>query len=375
MQVSYIKNAAPTAILKAAQRLEIQAGEMLAVLIAELDRPELGAVVGALRELDVPFFGALFPGLIHASASFESGALLVRMPCAQAPLLIRGLDRTDFVVPQLDDIAGSLPGSHTAVVMVDGLTTNVSRLLSELFGRVGNCVHYIGGGAGSLSLIQEPCVFTGEGVFQDAAVVAFVPSATTLGVRHGWSQFHGPIVATRTKGNVIYELNWRNALDVYREALADCVDEPITKSNIFQITKSFPFGIYKEGQENVVRDPVAVGDDGELICVGEVPENAVLNILNGDADSLVRAAIQAADDCRPPAGTALSGAMIVDCVSRTIFLDDRFPEELAAVHSRLIALDPQLAVWGVLSLGEVSSHGEGYVEFFNKTIVTAAFHA
>lgn len=374
MQVRYIPQAFPATIAAAATELGAGPGEMLAVLVAEQDRPDLGEVVAALRETDVPFFGALFPGLILGNESLETGALLIRMRSAREPLLVRGLDRTNFSVPELAGIAGSTPGTHTAVVFVDGLTANVSRLLSELFSRLGNCVHYIGGGAGSLSLKQEPCVFTREGVFQDAAVVGFVPRGSTLGVRHGWSHFHGPIVATRAEGNVIFELNWQNAFEVYRDALDDCVDEPITRSNIFQITKSYPFGIFKEGHEDVVRDPVAVGESGELICVGEVPENAVLDILNGDCDSLIEAATQAAEDCRSAAGRALHGAMIVDCVSRTIFLAERFREELEAVQSRLQSLDPDLVMWGMLSLGEISSHGEGYVEFFNKTIVTAVFH-
>lgn len=375
MQVRYIPHASPEELAVAAAELDAGPGEMLAVLIAEQERPDLGEVVSALRESDVPFFGALFPGLILGSKSLERGALLIRMQSAREPLLVRGLDRAKFGVPELTEIAASVPGTHTAVVFVDGLTANVSCLLSELFGRLGNCVHYIGGGAGSLSLTQEPCVFTREGVFQDAAVIGFVPLGSTLGVRHGWSQFHGPVVATRAEGNVILELNWHNAFEVYRDALAAFVHEPITRFNIFQITKSFPFGIFKEGQEDVVRDPVAVGDNGELICVGEVPENAVLNVLNGDADSLIEAAMQAAEDCRAASGRRLHGALVVDCVSRTIFLAERFSEELEAVQGRLQELDAGLELWGMLSLGEISSHGEGYVEFFNKTIVTAVFHA
>ncbi|MCA8980296.1 MAG: FIST C-terminal domain-containing protein [Planctomycetes bacterium] len=374
MQVRHLPHASPTALAATATELGTGPGEMLAILVAEQDKPNLDEVVAALNETGVRYFGALFPGLILGNDSIETGAIVVRMRSAGEPLLVRGLDRTDFAVPEMAGIAGSAPGTHTAVVLVDGLTANVSRLLSELFGRLGNCVHYIGGGAGSLSLKQEPCVFSRDGAFQDAAVIGFIPRGSTLGVRHGWSQFHGPVVATRAAGNVIYELNWQNAFDVYRDALQQFVDEPITKHNIFQITKSFPFGIFKEGQEDVVRDPVAVDDDGGLICVGEVPENAVLNVLNGDSDSLIAAATLAARDCAPATGTVLHGAMIVDCVSRTIFLAERFAEELDAVQESLRKLDSQIPLWGMLSLGEISSHGEGYVEFFNKTIVTAVFH-
>ena len=364
----------PEAIAGAAREMRLQPGTLLAVLVADDGAPDLGDLVAALRDVDTQFFGGLFPGLIHGDRQLKSGALLVPLPADSEPVLVRGLDRPNVVLPDLGHIAASPVGSHTAVVLVDGLTANVSRLLAELHRRLGNSVHYIGGGAGSLSLEQGPCVFSREGVFQDAAVVSFVRQRSRLGVRHGWKQHEGPVVATRTSGNVIHELNWRTAFDVYREAVEPFTDVELTRDNFFTVSTAFPFGIYKEGEEDVVRDPVAVGDSGELTCVGEVPENAVLNILRGDRSSLVEAAGQAADDCCAGGPLEASTAFVVDCVSRTIFLDDDFECELTAVRERVAHIDPRCPVQGILSLGEISSHGQGYVEFFNKTIVAAVLY-
>ncbi len=374
MNDRYAEVATPESVAGAAAEVGAGADDVLAVLIAETDRPDLDQVVRALRRVDVPFFGGVFPGVVHGGRAHDRGAVVVRMPSHHAPALVTGLDREDFVVPHLDGQARRDPGSQTAIVLIDGLAANVSRFLSEMFSRLGNRVNYIGGGAGTLDLVQRPCVFTAEGVYQDAAVVAVVDQRSTLGVRHGWSRLEGPIVATRASGNRIQELNWRNAFEVYRDALADHVDDEITRENLFDITKSFPFGIHREGQEDVVRDPVAVGDDGELVCVGEVPENAVLNVMRGDHESLLAAAAQAAEESLPADAGNLRSALLVDCVSRTIFLGDRFDDELAVVRERIARLDPDLPLWGILSLGEISSHGSGYVDFFNKTIVSAVLH-
>ena len=374
MNVRYIERATPDSIAGAAAELDQGPGQVLAVLVAEQERPDLDHVVRALRRLEQPFFGGLFPGLLYQEHAHQTGALVAGLPSSHEPVLITNLDRPDFEVPELNGIFDAPADTHTAIVLTDGLSAHVARLLSELFGRLGNRVHYIGGGAGSLSLKQEPCVFTRDGVFQDAAVVGFVRQHSKLGVRHGWTVLQGPVVATRTEGNRIYELNWKTAFDVYCETLSEHVDEEVTRENLFSITKSFPFGIYKEGHEDVVRDPVAVGEQGELICVGEVPENAVLNILRGDHDSLLAAASQAAEDSLPEAGVDAHSVLLVDCVSRTIFLGDQFEEELDAVRARLEPLGPDVPLWGMLSLGEISSHGTGYVEFFNKTIVSAVLH-
>ena len=370
--VAYVPGVSPDEIGRAADALQVPAGHHLAVLVAEGDEPDLAGIVDELKSRDFSFFGALFPGLIVGAERHEVGALLMALPVEVAPVLVTGLDGCDFSIPELGSTVGA--GSRTAMVLVDGLTANVSRLLAELHGRLGNSVHYFGGGAGSLSLEQQPCVFTRDGVFQDAAVVAFLSCRSRLGVRHGWSFHAGPFVATRTEGNVIQQLNWERALDVYQRALQPHLDEELTPENLFHASTAFPFGIYKEGTEDVVRDPVSAGPDGELICVGEVPENAVLNILRGDRASLVSAAGRAAQDCADATPIHTRAAFVVDCISRTLFLDEEFTEELNAVQECLRPVTNDVEMHGILTLGEISSLGRGYVEFLNKTIVVAVLH-
>lgn len=374
MNVRYLADLDGPQLRAAVDELRPEAGEALAVLVAEGGDPDLEQLVADLRDGGVPFFGGLFPGIVHGVEHHENGALLVRLPLHGAPVLVRGLGDGSITLPPLDEFTLADPGTYTAVVFVDGLTNHVDRLLVDLSARLANSVHYIGGGAGSLTLKQRPCVFTAEGVFQDAAVIGFVERRSHLGVRHGWQRHHGPLVATRASGNTIYELNWRPAWEVYRDAVAPELDIELTRDNFFQAATAYPFGIHKEGREDVVRDPVAVGDAGELVCVGGVPENAVLNILFGNRSTLVDAAARAGDDLRAAAPAGAEGALLMDCVSRTLFLKEDFALELATVRDRLQTIANPLPMAGALTLGEVSSHGEGFVEFLNKTIVAAVLY-
>ena len=182
------------------------------------------------------------------------------------------------------------------------------------------------------------------------------------------------MVATRTEKNIILELNWENAFDVYRETVEADSGKKLTAENFFDIAKGYPFGIMKEGEEHIVRDPIAVNEKGELICVGEVPENAALSIMKGNRDSLIRAAAQAADDCVGDEKRGLRLSLIADCISRVIFLEDDFPRELEAVNNRIQSVDEKQTPLGMLTLGEISSYGEGFLEFFNKTIVVGTFY-
>jgi hypothetical protein len=64
--------------------------------------------------------------------------------------------------------------------------------------------------------------------------------------------------------------------------------------------------------------------------------------------------------------------LVADCVSRGLFLGERLGDELGAIVDGLGSGAPRPV--GMLTLGEISSQGEGYLEFFNKTSVVAVVH-
>lgn len=349
--------------------------DLALVLVGEENPPDVTALIARLNARNINFMGGIFPGIIHGEQSFREGLVVRSLPALAPPFVVSGLDKDTPVLPDFgENILQTAGKKYTALILVDGHTSNIALLLSEIFNRGGDAMHYLGGGAGSLNLRQAPCVFSKHGFAQDTALIAFVQLESHLGVRHGWQKIMGPIVATKTRKNLIVELNWRNAFDVYRDTVERDAGKPITPENFFDVAKGYPFGIFKEGEEDLVRDPIAVNERGELICVGEVPENTVLYILKGDRAALIQAAGQAVEDCHMREGQTPRHTFIVDCISRTLFLEENFPQELELVNRKFRGLDSNLTPFGMLSLGEISSYGEGFVEFFNKTIVIGVLY-
>jgi hypothetical protein len=375
----YLPSAEPLAVARAAALAAAGGEDMVGVMLAEGGAPPLDQVVQALAATKVSFFGGVFPSLIDGQERRDAGALLITLPKVTDPLLVRGLDTGRFALPDVLPFVQWHRGSKpTALLLVDGLAPNISHFLRSVYHQLGNRVSYWGGGAGSLTLQPRPCLFTREGIHQGAAIIALTSLPSRLGVRHGWRELKGPFVATRSDRNVISQLNWRNAFDVYRSTVEDDAGVTITPENFFRVASGYPFGIRKEGQELLVRDPVAVGAGGSLICVGDVPENAALSILKGEPRLLVSAAGQAArealldgkgDPARP-----VRHCLVADCASRSLFLGERFSEELDEIADGLGGGAEQCHPVGMLTLGEISSHGEGYLEFFNKTSVVAVVH-
>ena len=67
---------------------------------------------------------------------------------------------------------------------------------------------------------------------------------------------------------------------------------------------------------------------------------------------------------------AADDLIVVDCISRVLYLEDNFVNELEAVRRQL---KNDIELEGVLSIGEISSDKSGYLELYNKTIVVSAF--
>ena len=330
-----------------------------------------GDVDRLLAGLTKPLFGGIFPEILHGNEKLSLGTIAVGLGHTPRILTVPGLsdEASDFDT-YLDIHSSHLGQGQTMFVWVDGLAARISGLMESIFHIFGLEQNYIGGGAGSLSFEQKPCLFTNQGLIGDAAVLAVLDIPSGIGVSHGWTSISGPHKVTHSEGAVIHSLNWRPAFDVYREAIAQATGQTVTRENFFALSKSHPFGIIRLGDEMVVRDPIVVREDGGLVCVGEVPQESHVDILTGDPISLVEAARRAVALGQAAMKTAALGSaepppftFFVDCISRVLFLEDDFDRELAAVQS------PGVPLVGVLSLGEVANSGHSYLEFYNKTAV------
>lgn len=366
----YLPQPDPSSIAKTiAAYSDSKESDLWLLFLAEEDHDKAESIRQFLMDSGLHFIGGMFPRVVHGANSHTSGLVIKRLPGGCAPIVVRNLSSGTRSVPENKIKEIEAMNGLTALVLVDGLAPNINGFLDSLFNDLGHSVNYIGGGAGSISLEPKPCLISEVGILEDAAVIAFIDAPTCLGVRHGWQKIYGPLVATSTKANVIQKLNWGNAFDTYREVVESHTGKALNANAFFETSKGFPFGMTKANAEAVVRDPIAVNSIGELICVGEVPENTVINVLEGKPESLIAAAEQALEDCQTNDLGIARDCLMFDSISRALFLEEDFEKELATVQHHLPHADPPLVNEGALTLGEISSNGQGFLEFFNKTIV------
>lgn len=359
-----------THVTEIADRIEAHAqGKTSVLAVGEHSKVDIEALIGELVSRNLKFIDGIFPKVVHNDKIFESGIVQNTFKNVVSTFVVEDLNSDTLSFPEIDRNPDK---AHSMITYVDGLTAKKSQYLIELYSHFGAGVKYIGGGAGSLTLEQKPCVFTEDGIFQDAAVCCLIEQDVALSVRHGWEKIAGPLIATKTNGNIIEELNWQNAFEVYSSQVEEFGRGPFKDSEFFDIAKGHPFGIVREHNERVVRDPLTVNEKGHIVCVGEVEENTFLDILTGEKEGLVSAAENAVKECLPYTEDPTK-AIIIDCISRSLFMGDDFQDELNAVIKPMKAKNPNISVGGALTLGEISSFGDGLIQFFNKTIVIGLF--
>jgi len=363
----YFQDADVSTLLAQIAQLPRAEDEQVLLFVAEHSKVNLNELLAALRQCAIPIAGGVFPSVIYGNERFETGIVADVLPVLAEPSVIKGLDTSSFSLSGLPTLPNSQ--EYTALVLVDGLTKYVASFLDRLFRKYGNKVRYIGGGAGSLSFQQKPCLFDSHGIYQDAALILWVKATTNIGVQHGWKHLYGPFVANKTDRTIVHQLNGQPAFKVYSQLIKVKTGKTLTHENFFSIAKEYPLGIFQPGIDFIVRDPIAFTENNCLVCVGEIAANSMVYILKGNKQSLVdHAQIATRQALKETSHDA--HILIVDCISRVLYLEDEFSQELDAVCAELP--NHQSLPFGVLTLGEIATFNSGRVEFFNKTFVVGA---
>lgn len=319
-----------------------------------------------LQSLEIPIFGGIFPEVIYGSDKLDQGTVLLGFT-DEAPYI----HTIENISHESTNIGGAIAQMEerafkTMFVYVDAFSTQIETVISELYYEFGLDHNFIGGGAGSLTFVQKPCLFTNQGLLQDALVLSTINIPSGIGVKHGWQSIDGPFQITKSDKNTIIELDYKPAFEVYKAVVEPHSGKVFNEENFFDIAKGYPFGVTKIGSEKVVRDPITQ-EDGTMVCVGNVKTGEYLDILSGEKESLIAAAREAHTIGRKALQSKAEVTLFIDCISRVLFLEEDFKEELNAV-----AINSHKMI-GALTLGEVANTGHDYLEFYNKTSVIAVF--
>jgi len=308
----------------------------------------------------------LFPGIINGHRVHRRGALVMHVPALAAPQVV------DLAEPAVsDDLVRRMTEAEdrpTLMVFADGTAEHTGRLMEMLNDRFGSTCSFVGGGAGRLDAPGAPCLIAGGQAQSGIAVLVPVNASSTVCARHGWTRSGAPIVATRTRGNVIEHLNWEPAFEVYQRAVKERTGAAPDRTSLALEGISSPFGLVRSRDEDVVRIPRSVTETGGIRCSGPVPRHALLHLMEGHQETLEDAARQARRMVED--GTSTPLVFVACCASRSSVSPDDHGTELDLTDDTWT--DSASRTAGVLTLGEIGSMGYGSLEWLNNSYLAAS---
>lgn len=352
------------------ERLVDAGAASLMILAGEAEPLDLAAWGAMLQALPVPVFGGIFPRLLHNGCQQADGVLVAGFTCPAEVCVIEGVDETSDGFRSLAGMLEDLRQAGTVMLWIDGMVQQSSALLGALYDHLGNGPVFFGGGAGTSRMESCPCVFTNRGVLAGAAQIVGLPQPFGVGVRHGWRPVAGPFLVSGVADNVITGLDFRPVMEVYQATVRRLSGLPVTAGNFAAVGRAFPLGLERMDGSFVLRDPVRVEGEG-LRCIGEIAPQSALHILHGRPAAVLQAAAEACREAltRCPRPRA---AFVVDCLNRAMYLDRSHARQHTMLEGELArpgGSDSRIDIFGVLSLGEIASHGGDSLEFHSKTFV------
>jgi len=256
------------------------------------------------------------------------------------------------------------------VVLSDGLKVNGTELARGLRENLPTSVAVTGGMAGDGTNFKQTQVCA-DGELTEGLVAALGFYGDRLKVGYGslggWDPFGPERLITRSKGNILYELDGRSALELYKEYLGENNAGPAD-------ALLFPLAL-RSGDEGygLVRSVMVIDEEAQCMTfAGDMPEGSYARLMKANFDRLIDGAAGAAHASYETLGSVEPElALLISCVGRKLVLKQRIEEEVESVRE---VLGKNTVLTGFYSYGEICPHGAfTKCELHNQTMTITTF--
>ena len=240
-------------------------------------------------------------------------------------------------------------GLKHILLLSDGLNMNGSALVKGANKAVDNNIPITGGLAGD-DLKFEKSVVRVNSIAKSNRVVAvgFYGDSLTIesGCYSGWKEFGILRKITKSVDNIVYEIDNKPALELYKKYLGEYA------KSLPESALNFPISIKAPNSNNsIIRSVLGVDEKSNaLIFAGDVPEGYLGRLMKSSIDNLIDGAMVASNQIKKiNYHTAL--ALVVSCIGRRVVLKQLTEEELEIISNNL---GNSVELAGFYSYGEIA---------------------
>jgi len=251
-------------------------------------------------------------------------------------------------------------------ILSDGLNANGSQLTEGISSVIPSEIPVTGGLAGDDARFEQTWILV-----DDKPTSGFVCAVGFYGehihVAHaskgGWDRLGIERIVTKSKDNILYELDNQPALEIYKKYLGEKA-EGLPATGLL-----FPLEIRDEAgsSESKVRTILAVNEEDQSITfAGDIPKGSHVTLMKANYNRIIDGASEAAESLElANYEDEVILSIAISCVGRRLVLKSRVEEELEAI---LDVVPPQTKQIGFYSYGEISPLASGKCDLHNQTM-------
>lgn len=265
------------------------------------------------------------------------------------------------------EIAQKLASPQLKGVMVfsEGVIINGTQLIAGLNSVLPPSVVITGGLAGDGPRFERTWIIK-DGKPQSGFVSAVGLYGDNIRIGHGsqggWDTFGTEYRITKSKDNVLYEIDNQPALQLYKAYLKDRAKELPASALLFPLA----LRTQADDEKQIVRTVLGIDESKQsMTFAGDMPEGYLAQFMSANFDRLVQGAAEAALMTRVNTNQTDTLIVAISCVGRRLVLKERTQDELDVVFNVLPRFVKQI---GFYSYGEISPYGTGVCELHNQTM-------
>ena len=253
----------------------------------------------------------------------------------------------------------------------DGLNVNGSELVKGLSLNLPEGIKVTGGLAGDGGHFHETLTFWDSAPQKNTvAAIGFYGNRLKVGYGSlgGWDPFGPERIITRSSGNILYELDGKSALELYKKYLGEHANGLPATGLLFPLSLRA-----SEEQTGVVRTILAINEeDQSMTFAGDMPKGAYARLMKANFDRLIDGAVGAAKTSYEAIGSFTPElAILISCVGRKMVLKQRTEEEVEGVRE---ILGNSTILAGFYSYGEICPFTpDTKCELHNQTMTITIF--
>ncbi len=277
-------------------------------------------------------------------------------------------------------LVASLPMDDLAHVLVfsDGLKVNGTELVRGLKDALPPNVEVTGGLSADGANFQRTLVCAND-VPAEGQIVAIGLYGRHIKIAYGslggWDPFGPERQITRSQGNVLFDLDGKPALELYKHYLGEHASGLPATGLLFPLSlrNTEQNGMAISSNGGVVRTILGVNEaEQSMTFAGDMPEGCYARLMKANFERLIDGASGAAKICAEPLqNNPAQLALLISCVGRKLVLKQRVEEEVEGVRE---VLGDKTVFSGFYSYGEISPHMQGDAcELHNQTMTITTF--